>query len=259
MEERKRTIFAIVIACVVLVAVLYSFGMNLFSPRPELNLADPSISASQDPSGETPGEEGGIPVELTPETVQYVVANLPRYASYSRTVTVEYRWGSSESGASTAQVWADGGWIRTDTTLDSGTVEHSVVGNGQLWLWYNDEEQVYHGSASDMTADLMQRTPTYENILEFDTKDILTASYVRHGGQYCIFVEARQEELDYVYRYWVSVSSGLLVASETESDGEIVYLMSSRDMVSPLTGAEGYFTLPDGTDLLQSPQDQEAA
>ena len=30
MEDRKRTILAVVIACVVLIAVLYSFGLNLF-------------------------------------------------------------------------------------------------------------------------------------------------------------------------------------------------------------------------------------
>ena len=55
MEERKRTIFAVIIACVVLVAVLYSFGLNLFTPHPNLVLADPNAAASMDVSESAPG------------------------------------------------------------------------------------------------------------------------------------------------------------------------------------------------------------
>lgn len=249
MEERKRTIFAVVIACVVLIAVLYSFGMNLFSPRPQLILADPNATASQGATGDDPGNEGGIPVEVTPETVQLVIEHLSRYTSYSRTVTVEYRWGSGGIGSATAQVWVNDGWVRTDTTLPSGVVECSIVGNDQLWLWYDDEETVYHGAAGEMTADLMQRLPTYEDILTLDPRDITKADYVDRDGQPCIYVEARQKELDYRYRYWISINSGLLMASETVHGGEVVYSMTSREIVSPLTDAQSYFILPDGTHL----------
>lgn len=259
MEERKRTIFAIVIACVVLIAMLYSFGMNLFSPRPQLVLADPNATASQSAAGEEPGSEGGIPVEVTPETVQLVIEHLERYTSYSRTVTVEYRWASGGIGSATARVWVNDGWARTDTTLASGMVEHSIVGNEQLWLWYDDEETVYHGSAGEMTADLMQRLPTYEDILALNSEDITRAGYVDRDGQPCIYVEARQKELDYRYRYWISVNSGLLMASETVHAGEVIYSMTSREVVSPLADAQSYFTLPDGTNLSSLHQDQAEA
>lgn len=259
MEERKRTIFAVVIACVVLIAVLYSFGMNLFSPRPQLVLADPNATASQGAGGDEPGGEGGIPVEVTPETVQLVVEHLDRYTSYSRTVTVEYRWASGGIGSATAHVWVNDGWVRTDTVLASGMVEHSIVGNEQLWLWYDNQESVYHGSAGEMTADLMQRLPTYEDILMLDTADIIKTGYVDRDGQPCIYVEARQKELGYRYRYWISVNSGLLMASETVHAGEVVYSMTSREIVSPLTDAQLYFTLPDGTNLSSPHQDPAGA
>ena len=47
MEDRKRTILAVIIACVVLLAVLYSFGLNLFIQTPELD--PPGLNASSGP------------------------------------------------------------------------------------------------------------------------------------------------------------------------------------------------------------------
>ena len=89
MEDRKRTILAIIIACVVLLAVLYSFGLNLFNKPPQLELPD-SEAVSSGAQGSANTEAGGIQVEVTPQTVQSVVASLSRYESYSRTVSITY-------------------------------------------------------------------------------------------------------------------------------------------------------------------------
>lgn len=259
MEDRKRTLFAVIIACVVVLAVLYSFGLNLFASRPQLELADPNATAGQNHGGKDPGNQGGIPVEITTNTVQRVVADLARYTSYSRTVTVTYYWGEGGVGSASAQVWANDGWVRTDAGLPSGTAEHSIVGENQLWLWYDDGTRVYHGSAREMTEDLMQRIPTYEDVLALDVSDITAADYMDYDGQPCIYMEARQSDLGYLYRFWISVDSGLLIASETVSEGKVVYSMTSRELVSPLANAEEYFVLPDGTNLFNLHRAQEGA
>ena len=149
-----------------------------------------------------------------------------------------------------AQIWADGEWIRTDTTLPSGTVEHSVVVHDKLWLWYNNDERVFYAPAGDSTADLMQHLPTYEDVLALDKSEITQADYVERAGQPCIYVEASQKELGYLQRYWISTGNGLLMAAETECDGVVIYSMASREVVSPLNDASQYFVLPDGTNLL---------
>ena len=259
MEDRKRTLFAMIIACVVVLAVLYSFGLNLFASRPQLELADPNAAASQNIGGNDPGNQGGIPVELTTNTVQRVIAELERYSSYSRTVTVTYYWGEGGVGSASAQVWANDGWVRTDTGLSSGMVEHSVVGENQLWLWYDDGARIYRGPAREMTEDLMQRIPTYEDVLALDAADITAAAYMDYDGQSCIYVEARQGDLGYLYRFWISVDSGLLIASETVSGGKVVYSMTSRELVSPLTNADEYFVLPDGTNPINLHRDHGGA
>ena len=64
-----------------------------------------------------------------------------------------------------------------------------------------------------------------------------------------MFVEAVTPELNYVERFWISETSGLLMAAETERDGELIYALSSREVVSPMERAAGSFALPDGAQL----------
>ena len=163
MEEKKRTILAIVISCIILLAVFYSFGLNFFRSTPEIEVADtqasPDVSAVPGASG-----QGGIPVEVTPETVQSILASMSRYQSYSRTITLQYSW-TGGTGTMTAQVRADGGWSRCDTLLASGVTEHSIVGGERLWYWYDDDKQALEGEADQRSQDLLQYIPTYEDVL----------------------------------------------------------------------------------------------
>ena len=191
MEERKRTIFAVVIALIVVFALLYSFGMNLFPRTPQLTLPDPDAVESQESGPGTLGEEAGITVQVEPSTVQSVIADLSRYESYSRTIGITYTWGDGEAETITAQVWEDGGWVRTETVLSSGITESSIVGDGMLWLWYDDgsedsEAQVYNSAAGGSFADSMQYIPTYETVLELDSSNITNAAYLEYEGQPCI-------------------------------------------------------------------------
>ena len=249
MEEKKRTALAVVIIAVVLAAILYSFSLNLFAQTPELVLADPDASGSMEPGGESSGGQGGLLVEVSTRTVQSLIASLTRYESYSRGVTVEYYSAGQPVGTASAQVWTVGGWTRTDLTLSSGRVEHTIVGDGRLWLWYDREAAVYSGPAEAVSADLLQRLPTYEAVLALDQDSITAAGYVERDGLPCVFVEAVTPELNYVERYWISETGGLLMAAETEKDGALVYALSSREVVSPMEQTAGIFTLPDGTQL----------
>ena len=248
MEDRKRTALAVVIIAVVLVAVLYSFSLNLFAAIPELVLADPNATASEDP-GEDPDERGGVAVEVSTQTVQSLVASLARYESYSRSMTMEYFSGGEPVGTVTAQTWVDYGWTRSSVTLGSGRVEHSIVGDGQLWLWYDQDSRVYAGPVEGLSADLIQRLPTYEDVLALDRDSITDAGYVERDGQSCVYVESVLPGLGYVERYWISETSGLLMAAETEKDGELIYSMVSHEVISPLDQAAGAFSLPDGTQM----------
>lgn len=251
-EDRKRTILAVIIALVLVAALLYSFGLNLFTKTPPLELADPNRSDSQPTTSSDVGEAAGIPVEVTSETVQSVIASLSRYESYYRSLTVSYFWGDNERADMNVQIWEDGGWVRTQTLLNSGATENSIIGNGRAWVWYDDDsetlsEAVYEGPDDETLSDRMQYIPSYEDVLKLDTAQITQAGYLEYAGQPCIYVEAENQKLGYLYRYWISVVNGLLTATETEKGGAVVYRMESGEVISPMTGQEAVFTLPDGT------------
>lgn len=246
MEEKKRTLLAVVISCIILAAVAYSFGLNFLASTPEIVLADPSVSAGQLYDPAVSGEQGGIPVEVTPETVQSIIAEMSRFRRYSRTVSIQYSWPGGSSETITAQVSVDDGWSRCDTTLASGIVERSIVGDGTLWYWYGDGDSWLECPADERSEDLLQYIPTYEDVLALDRDEITATGYEEKDGTACIYVEAARRELGYLERYWISASSGLLVAAETEKDGSVVYAMSASDMVSPMSGGSDAFTLPDG-------------
>lgn len=253
MGEKSRVKFIVLIALILAAAIVYSFSISHFQETPEVGLAQPEPSQTPGPSGqELP--DSTVLVEVTPDTVQNVIRTLDRYTSYRRDIRIEYLSGGQVISTLTASVAVDGGWTRCDVTEQSGRVEHTIVGEDGRWLWYDSDPDCVKLPAGQDASDLAQRLPTYEDVLALDREGITAAAYEILEGLPCVYVEVFQKELGYQERFWVSVESGLLVASETIKDGEPVYRMSSYQVENPLSEAEakGSFTLPDGTVLHQA-------
>ena len=247
MERRNRNILVVLIGIVITVAMLSSFGLGLFAPdTAKIQLPTPAASQSQEPVE----EEEYVRVEITTETVQYVVEHtLTRPESYGRNVTIEDFWGEGQSGVTHATVWVDDGWTHTTATLPGGTVRHSIVGDGRFWLWYEGNSRVLTGPAEENSADLEgQRIPTYEDVLKLKQSDIADAGYEDKEGVSCIFVETVPDSQGYVERYWISTDSGLLSCAETRLEGQLIYRMSAFSVDRPVP-ENASFVLPDGTVL----------
>ena len=248
MERKKRTLFAVLIATIIVVAVFSSFAMNLFN-QDDYHVQLPDLSEDADPDQTGNKEEYGdqfIRVEVTPETVQSVIATLSRPYSYYREINIELWAGEETAALTTAQVWVDGGWTRSDVTAPSGMVQHNMVGEDTRWIWYDNDDTVISVPADQAVSDLVQRVPTYEDVLALPQKEITDAGYEKYARTDCIFVEVEQEELDSYERYWIAVSDGLLVAAERVKDDRLLYRMTvlSTESPAPLNSS---FSLPDGT------------
>lgn len=243
MERNNRTILVILIAIVIAVAVFSSFGLPLFAgPTATITLPTPVPAETEVPG--SPEQPGGARVEVTPGTVQSVIAVMDRQESYSRTVTT-----TLEGSSATARVWVDGGWTRADMDLPTGLTAHTIVGEGTLWRWYNTDQTVVTWPADNSSVDVEgQRIPTYEDVLELDVDSITAAGYEEKNGEPCVYVEVSVPELDQVERYWVSEASGLLWAAETEAEGELVWSMTAGAPEVPVSPSAS-FALPDGTVL----------
>lgn len=198
-----------------------------------------------------PSESGNLTVvEVTPKTVQAAVETLQRPEVYSRSVTVEYLW-SGGSGTIEMATSVSGSWTRTDRTLPDGQIRHLITDGETTWIWYNDEETFYSGPAGDISADMEQSIPTYEDVLALPMESIAQADYRVVSDVRCIYVETAEDDWGYAQRYWVSVDTGLLAVAERLENGESVYRMAALDVDQTPPGAER-FTLPDGTVLLDT-------
>ncbi|MBR0280223.1 MAG: hypothetical protein IJQ81_01370 [Oscillibacter sp.] len=188
-------------------------------------------------------------LEVTPDTVQAVIATLSRETRYRRDVTVRRTWsGGSVDTALTVTV--SGPWTRVDRVLTGGGVRHAITDGDVTYLWYDGDAQALRLPAGAVSADNEQLTPTYEDALRLPRERIALADYHRiESGIDCVYLETTPEN-SRSERYWISVSTGLLVAAEILLEGNAVYWMEAGEAEEPSPDA---FTLPDGTVLLADP------
>ena len=252
MEPKNRLLIAIAVIVVLVIAMFTSFGRSLFL----LNTPSVELPDSSRQPGDGSGQ-GGSPsssqlqaVEVTPETVQNVVSTLFRAESYYRELTVETFWEGGSS-STPVQVWVDGGWSHSRQILPSGAVRHDLTDGETLYYWYEGSQRYETAPADGLSADLSQRLPTYETVLELDAGAISAAGYEQRGGLPCVWVEVRLDEGELLERYWVSVDSGLLVSAEMTRAGQLVYRMTAYSSIQSPCPDDAPFQLPDGTRLHQ--------
>ncbi len=253
MGQKNRLALVVVVTVVIAIAIFASFGGGLFTQDlPQVVLPSPD-SSQGDSSGASSsvGESAHFQrVEVTPETVQSVIASLSRSTSYYRELNVETFWGEGDSSSASVRTWVDGDWSHSVQSLPTGLVRHDIVGDGTLYYWYDGDETWRTVPADGRSADLAQHIPTYETVLELDRDSILSTGYEVQGDMPCIYVEVLGGVEGYEERYWVSVDSGLLVCAESLEDGALVYRMTAFTPISsPCPVEQDTFALPDGTVL----------
>lgn len=254
MEQKNRWFITFSIIGLIFIAILGSFGRSLFFLNtPEVVLPESDSPASSDAASQPVQDSGQYqPVTVTPKTVQNVIATLSRTDSYSRDITLETFW-SGGSSASTVQVWTDGGWTHSIQALPSGVVRHDLVGNDMVYYWYEGSQSWESAPADDRSADLAQRLPTYETVLQLDTDSISAAGYELREGVPCVYAEILLNDLSLSQRYWVSTDTGLLVAAETWHGEQLLYRMTALSPITTPCPSFASFSLPDGTVLYSMP------
>ena len=250
MDSKNRLAIAIAITCLIVVAIFASFGRSLFFVHiPSITLSD--ASSEEPPASGSSGPEAADQywqVDVTPETVQSIVATLIRPDSYYRELTVETLW-SGGSFSSSVQYWQDRAWSHTRQDLASGAVRHDLAGPEEAYYWYEGSSAWNALPADERSHDLAQHIPTYETVLDADPEQITGTGYDdSRGGIPCIYVEVSAPGGERVDRYWISVESGLLISSETLEGEELLYRMTAYSPIQSCPSGTT-FQLPDGTVL----------
>ena len=226
-----------------------SFGRSLFLVNiPSVSLAHLDEDTSNTDGSSTQGQDDQFwQVDVTPETVQSIVASLSRPESYYRELTVDTLWNGG-SHSTSVQFWQDGGWSHTRQVLPSGAVRHDNTGDETTYYWYEGSESYRSFPADQYSADLTQHIPTYEDVLDLDTDTIVQAGYERRDVWPCVYLQVQVSDT-VVERYWISTDTGLLVSAEREQSGQLVYRMTAYTQVQTPCPATASFALPNGTQL----------
>lgn len=248
MDHKSRTRIAVLVAVIIVAGVFASFGYSLLSmqtPSVVLPSLQPDSSAGTDHSS---SNDPFLRVEVTRDTVQAVIASLSRSGSYYRQLTVDTFWSGGSSSV-TVQTWTDGGFSYIRSSLPSGQIRYALTTGDTVYYWYDGSTTWRTAPAGSLSTDLAQRIPTYEDVLALPVDSISDAGYGLRGDQTCIYVETTVDELGYLERYWVSVESGLLIASETLKGDQVIYSMSAYSPIQTPCPTDVVFSLPDGTVL----------
>lgn len=250
MHKRKMGTVPVIATVIILVMVfLFLLYASLSHRQPQITLPSEPDSAGLAVPGE--GGTAGDPVarvEVTPETVQNVIATLERPEHYWRTLTITTYW-SGGSGVTTVQAYVRGDLVRMDTNLPGGQVRHMVRAREKTYLWYNGERRYSTLQTGAFSEDDELWIPTYEDLLEEDSDRIAGAGYEPCLEVDCIYAATAEDEDGYSQRYWVAVDSGLLIAAERLQNGQTVYRMESPEVTVGEPEAS-FFMLPDGQSLL---------
>lgn len=249
MDQKNRARVAVLISVIVVAAVLGSFALTIFSAKPPaIVLPTLQPDSSQVDTTDTPADETQR-VEVTVSTVQAVIASLSRTGSYYRQLSVQTFWDGG-SGTTTVQTWVDDSYTYARSVPPSGQTRYSLtLPDGTVYYWYGGSSAWRTAPAGSLSADLSQRIPTYEDVLELNVRDIRAANYSAYEDHPCIYVETHRDDLGYLERYWISVDSGLLVAAQTLKDDMVVYSVDATAPIQTPCPTDAVFTLPDGTSL----------
>ena len=247
-RERKT---AIIIALLLLaIAVLLGLYFIQDADIPGVTLAD-QMSAG-DTTGQNPPQNPMAHVEITGENVQSVIATLARPEHYSRQIRKIRYWSQGERSATQrTEIWSTPEAVRI--RRDDG--ENMIFKTDHYYIWFEGGGYIFRsvipvmGRGLQQILDEFQGTPSYETVLEVERSQIREAGYtlltVDGEEQYVIYVEVRNDILDHVDRYYISLLSGLLLGVETWEAGILIYRMETLSLSLEMPEEE-MFTLPEG-------------
>ncbi|MGE4352999.1 MAG: hypothetical protein AB7D36_02805 [Oscillospiraceae bacterium] len=235
---------AAVLLCLILTIVVAFVLFDKNETPPEVTLPSSPGSSDSIHGSDELGLGSYTAADVTPETVQSVIATLSRADSYSRVITVETFWDGG-SRAMRLDCYARDGDSHLVATGD-GSIRHILILGDLLYIWYGNTPRHYEGSAVGGRPELIDEYSsicTYEELLSLAPEQISGAGYVSYNGEDCIFAQYTAGVFDYTTKIYVSISTGLLMGAERYDGDTLIYRMNSDTPVIE-TPEDEWFTAP---------------
>lgn len=222
MKKNRPSIFVVAIVVLLIALVIYIL-VTLNSPVPTFPVELPKTDNAPDTDiADYPLSQYA---EVTPKTVQAVIASMVRPEGYTRSVKVEDFWGDNTAATEfTVQV---SGVSTKITTLSQWGIKHILATETGTWIWYDAfDEAFYTDAASPHEGDQWLRILTYEDLLGLSPEEITDAGYGEHNGVWCVYASYDTPNFGYHSTLWISAVDGLLNAAEIYDGETLIYRMT---------------------------------
>jgi len=223
MKHKRSTFFFVMIALLLVLVIAYV----VIELNADADTAPVILPNSDQVTGSPTPADAALYAQITPETVQAVIAAIHRPEGYTRTVSVEDFWGENTSQVTDFTVQVSGQKAKI-LTLTSAGIKSILVTEDGTWIWYGDDEKnAFHTSSTvGYDGDQWLRSLTYEELLDLPADAITAAGYEEYDGIWCVYASYQTTYFGYDCTVWVSVADGLLRASEIYDDGTLIYRMT---------------------------------
>lgn len=252
MSRRNLVLFSALAAVILMSGLFFSFYRLPFSdntPRivlPEETLPGQSVIPPSPDHGASGSGGQYHEIQVSPKNVQSVIASLSRPVSYIAQFSVTH---GSALGSLTRKlrVFKSGELVKIEQSdADSNPEKYTLIAGGRVYVWRAGDSRYFSGPQGDISIDDASLLPTYEDILSSPPGSIQSAglSQLTSGGN-CLFTEISDQETGYLWRYDVSLDTGLLAEAEAYRGEQLIYKMSTVSFSAEAPG-EDVFMLPDG-------------
>lgn len=189
-----------------------------------------------------------MPIEITPENVQRVIATLKRPTGY--VCTTENRlFYDGQSTTLRREQMVLGDLCRTDEQNAVGATLRTTLRKGTtLYAWENGDDTYYVGNTGHFTNDSSAMMPTYETVLELPQAQITDTGLENISYEPCVRVGFEDEAYRCVY--YISTVSGLLVRADFYKEDTLVR-QCEISALSNTAPEKGVFLLPDGREATE--------
>ena len=246
MKKPSKTLIVTVVFVVLLLVYALFSSVRSAKYRKESLPTLPESSSVQTESTTTDNPTDYSKVGINADNVIQVIREMKRPENYYYETSSEL-FSSSSSTKYFRKTWKQGQWQRIDHISPSGVATmHAIYGNGTVFVWEPNSRNYYKTNAGDISPDDAQMIMTYEDILSLTADEIISASFITHKNQGCIYVVAQPMDLGYQTQYWISTETGLLLAGQAKKDGTVFYSVRVENLKIG-EQEDVIFRLPDGT------------
>ena len=219
---------AIILAAVVIItAAIVAF---LLFPGTEGEAEFELPTSAPTPESARPSQEGGGSLQVDRDNILAVLQTLERTETYIRTLRFATYWNGGESSVN-IHVAAKGPnyYIVREDGFESKRV---LMLDDDFWIWYGDERtNAFHGERGGertREVDELMQLITYESLADKPGFQVIDAGFVEYDSHWCIFMEYSYDAgIPYESRIYISLDYGIIVAEETKSLGELVFLVTT--------------------------------